>query len=349
MTTEGISPDAMAAMAAQAAGQQPIAMTKDQFEALGTLITSAHEDSKNHQRLVQAAAGIDRCDGLVPDNVRTWLRAMDGWQTEAVTDEFMVSLAKATTTGELLEEIRACCNVAPPHGIDDWTSLREHVVEHFLSACENIKLQAKLETIKQRMGEATPTYIRRFRTDALRAYGTSGRAATEEARVVASFLRGLANRQFAERLFRSGKVGTLQEVIAVALEKEAERERMEQVLRSRGEEPMEVAPVDSTTKLLGTLDTVQRRLDQVTNRLNKVEGSAKKEAEKPKPQRQEPRPMGRRSSRPDHRWNERGQPICNYCGFAGHLYRECPKRQQANATAKPASDSIPVKAPSGGL
>ena len=49
---------------------------------------------------------------------------------------------------------------------------------------------------------------------------------------------------------------TLDSALEVALEKEAERERMEQMLRSRGEEPMEVSSVDATSRLLGVMDTM---------------------------------------------------------------------------------------------
>ena len=183
---------------------QPLVMTREQFNQLGQLLASAHADNKTFQRLQHAAAGIDRCDGVVPEHVRTWIRAMDGWQSEAVTDSFMLDLAKATATGELLEEIRTRVNDTTDggiHAIEDWATRRAHVVEHFLSACEDVKLQTQLETTKQRTGETTPAYIRRFRTDATRAYGTTARAPTEENRVVASFLRGLSDRQFAERLY----------------------------------------------------------------------------------------------------------------------------------------------------
>jgi hypothetical protein len=154
-------------------------MTRAQFEQLGGLITAAHTDTKEFQKLLHAAASIDRCDGLLPEQVRLWIRALDGWQSEAVSDDFMLGLAKATATGDLLEEIRSHVNAEAPHNIEDWESLREHVMNHFLSACETIKLQTKLETIKQRSGETTPTYIRRFRADASRAYGTTPRAPTE--------------------------------------------------------------------------------------------------------------------------------------------------------------------------
>ena len=45
-----------------------------------------------------------------------------------------------------------------------------------------------------------------------------------------SFLRGLADRKFVESMFKSGRINTLAAATAVTLEKEAERERMEQML-----------------------------------------------------------------------------------------------------------------------
>ncbi len=314
------------------AGVQPIVMTTEQFNQLGQLIATNHADSQNFQKLQQAAAGIDRCDGLVPEHVRTWIRALDGWQSEKVTDAFMMDLAKSTTAGDLLEDIRTRTNDATDgglHAIDDWHNLRAHVVEHFLSACEDIKLQTQLESTRQRMGETTPAYIRRYRADARRAYGVKPRAATEESRVVASFLRGLTDRQFAERMYRTGRVTTLDAAVKTALEKEAERERMEQMLRSRGEEPMEVGAVEATGRLIGLMDKMQRSIEQVTTRLSKIE--ARKEAQPaPRPQQVAPKQQRRdRKSgrRPDHKWDDKGRPICNSCGKSGHVYRECPARR----------------------
>ena len=251
----------------------------------------------------------------------------------------MLELAKATATGDLLDEVRARVNdktAGGMHAADDWASLRAHIVAHFLSACEDVKLQTQLETTKQRMGETTPAYVRRFRTDANRAYGTKDRAPTEENRVVASFLWGLADWQFAERLYRTGRVATLASAIQVALEKEAERERMEQMLRSRGEEPMEVSSVEATDRLLGVMNMMQRRLEQVTSHLAKMEAAGearpntKPQQEIPKHRQQQGGQGDKR--RPRYRWDEQGRPICNCCARPSHIYRECPNRKGASAS-----------------
>ena len=244
--------------AADMVGAQPVIMTMEQFNQLGQLVANNHAENKNLQKLQHAARSIDRCDGLVPKHVRAWIRALDGWQSK-VSDQCMMDLAKATSTGDLLEEIRARVNDSTDggmHAINDWASLHAHVVEHFLSTCEDIKLQTQLESARQQMGESTRAYVHRFRADAARAYGMKARAATEETRVVASFLRSLADLQFAERLYWMGRVAKLDSAIKVALEKEAEREKMEQMLRSWGEEPMEVGALNATGQLLDLMGTI---------------------------------------------------------------------------------------------
>lgn len=197
----------------------PMVMTREQFKELGRLFTDAQVENRSQQKLAQAATGINRCDGLLPESVRGWLRALDGWKSENVTNKFVIELAKLTATGDLLEGIRRKVN-GDLDPVNEWSALRQHVVDHFLSACESIKFQTMLENIRQRVGETTPAYIRRFRADAERAY-TEVRAPTEEARVVASFLRGLADRPFSERLFRTGRTDTLTAATTVVLEKEA--------------------------------------------------------------------------------------------------------------------------------
>ena len=135
-------------------------------------------------------------------------------------DTFLIQLAKQTATGDLLEEIRRWTS-AEHNGVSTWPDLRKKVLEHFLLACETIKLQAQLEHAKQKEGETIPAYIRRYRAEATQAYPEE-RPTSEERHVVASFFRGFADRTFAERLFRTGKVTTLTEAIGTALEKEAE-------------------------------------------------------------------------------------------------------------------------------
>ena len=324
-------------------GSQPMAMTKEQYEQLAVLFSQAHAATRTQTRLAQAAAGIDRCDGAVPESTRLWVRALDGWATEGVGDEFMLELAKSTTAGDLLDEIRHWCNTHP-NPVATWSSLRGRILDHFLSACETIRLQTLLESSQQKSGETTPTYVRRFKMEAARAYPTA-RAASEENRVVGSFLRGLADHKFAESVFKSGRISTLAAATAVTLEKEAERERMEQMLRKQGHEVMEVGAAAATPataaadQVVSLLETLQRRMERLTTKVAKME-TRQMPAVSPRPTTTRGPKSGERRSPNWNRWADDGRPICNGCGKAGHMFRECPKRQQATTqTASPSQQS----------
>ena len=321
-------------------------MTAEQFETLGALYERTQVENRHLTQLSQAAQTVDKCDGLVAENTRAWLRCMDGWATEGeIDDAFMLSLAKHTSTGDLLEEIRRWCNTERTVGT--WAALKAKILEHFLSACENLKLQALLEKATQRNGETVSTYIRRFKAEAQRAY-VSTRAESEEFRVVSSFLRGLSDRRFAERVFRKGKTATLTEVTDTALELEAVQEKMDQVLHVTEPEPMEVDAVQAEATA-PSVSTLQRQVEHLTAQLAKAErqnrqGSRPRQVQQPSragdrtnsnPQASGKRGVNRtfatpktRRTRSDHKWTKEGKPICNNCHKVGHLYRECHDRRQ---------------------
>ena len=166
-------------------------------------------------------------------------------------------------TGNLLEEIRWWTS-SEHDGVSTWPDLRKIVLEHFLLACETLKLQVQLEHAKQKEGETISAYIWRYRVEATWAYPEE-RPTSEEWCVVASFLRGFADCTFAECLFCTGKVSTLTEAINTVLEKEAEWECLEQVLQTKGQESMEVNVVDkptvsTDTRMACMMEMIQQRL-----------------------------------------------------------------------------------------
>ena len=317
-----------------------VLMTADQFRDLGDLLQSTHNETRDLQRLAQAAQTIDRCDGLVPQQVRAWVRCLDGWNSESDTSPaFVINLAKATSTGELLEEIRRVTNVPAPSNIDEWDELRSHVVEHFLSACEEIKLQAQLEKAKQRLGETPAAYIRRFRGDATRAY-TQTRSQSEEERVVGAFLRGFADRTFAERLFRKGPHKKLHEAVKAALDLETQRERMEQVLHQQGHEPMEVGVTDALKGIATNVGTMNDMLRSVSARLDKLEKQPRQQQRPGQQQALQPSSATQAPQRPapqnsPYKWAEDGKPICAYCQKKGHKQFACRKKQADRKSANP--------------
>lgn len=336
-------------------GFTPIIMTKQQYEDLGGIVVAAQSLYVQQTMLAQAVATIDRCDGSVPELTRTYVRALDGYASETdMTALLLLKLAKATASGDLLEEIRRWTNTRE---VSTWADLRAHILEHFLSACETLKLQSMLEQTQQRLGESISTYIRRFRAEAERAY-PEARAATEETRVVSSFLRGFADRPFAERLFRTRKTSTLAEVIASALDKDAERERMEQTFAIQGHTPMEIGSIakPGTALVAATADgDIKTQLDQLCQKLTQIDKRTQQTAEAVKRVNKEATPpeskqgqTGGQQQKPKQnyvakynlKWTKDGRPICSHCRLAGHTYRLCGRRQagEAAATAQPAGN-----------
>lgn len=331
------------------AAPTPVIMTEAQFEALAGMFAGTQHDNQALTKLAQAALSIDRCDGAVPASTRLWVRALDGWATEPdVADTFLISLAKHTTSGDLLEEIRRWCNdnVTP---VKTWPVLRTRILEHFLSACESLKLQAMLEHATQTTGESISAYVCRYRVKAQRAYPDT-RAASEEFRVVSSFLRGFTDRKFAERLFRMGKIDTLAEVTVSALTLDAEREKMQQMLKVQGQEEMEVDSLDSDQKAVAAL---QQQVKQISARLAKTENkclannqhsrdaNSKQDSSKAtaKGAKSAMSPPPKKRSRPDHKWTASGQPICNFCSQVGHFYRNCQQRASSQQPKEAATQS----------
>ena len=62
------------ASSAASKSQSPLVMTFEQINQLTTLFADAHKDNRSRTVLLQAANGIDRCDGAIPENTRAWIR-----------------------------------------------------------------------------------------------------------------------------------------------------------------------------------------------------------------------------------------------------------------------------------
>ena len=243
-------------------------MSAAQYLDLKAAYLQAQQETRADQRLARAIQGIDRCDGQHPQHVRVWVRAIDGWQAEQPeAHDLHLELAKATSCSDLLDELRRLVS----GGLRTWTELRPKIIDHFLSACEEIRLQVQLETARQKNGENPAAYIRRFRTEAPRAY-SSARGAPEEDRVIGAFLRGFSDRHFAERLFRKGPLKSLTDAINLAFEMEAQRERMDQTLRAVGQEPMEVNVAEGRNPPLQvTVDKLVMAVTGITQRLTQMD------------------------------------------------------------------------------
>ena len=113
-------------------------------------------------------------------------------------------------------------------------------------------------------------YIRQFTIEADRAYPIT-RDAPEERRVVSSLLRGLADCKLPIKICDAEDADTLEGASRIALAREAQREKSEQVI---GHEPMELCSArqkkNAANKVLSIMDTMQRSMEQMHMRLQQT-------------------------------------------------------------------------------
>ena len=228
----------------------PVYMTDEQFQLLVKMIEDNQADIMKQKEIEMAVRDMGHCDGSTSDQTRQWIMEIDGWQLEEPDVDFLLDLIKATTDGDLLNKIRQwlhqekAVDTSSPLDMKGcichfakwqihpfiskgttWEGLREKIIHYFISPHETTRLQTALGTAKQKSGECTPTYIRRFSSEASRAY-LSARVTSEEQRVVSSFLRGFRDRKFAERLFDTGRITTLTAVIEAAREEVTREQKL---------------------------------------------------------------------------------------------------------------------------
>ena len=329
----------------------PLTMTGEQFQHLANMFVASNAETLRHTKIQSAATGIDRCDGSVPELTREWIQAISGWETEEPSPDFLLPLIKTTTTGDLLQEVRRW--TTEPQAATTWPQLRAKISDHFLSACETTRLQTALESIKQKVDETPAAYIRRFKSDVRRAYPNT-RESAEEQRVVMTFLKGFRDRSFAGRIFKTERTTTLEEAVAVALEKEAKREKLDQALGQH--EPMEIGAADkdkeAASRVLSIIQTMERRMAQLASTVDQHEsrltapprGSRPQEdwgsREKPRRDRQWKTSRKQQGRERDTRqrptgphWTHEGEPICFSCNRVGHMSYACTSSQAKNTAS----------------
>ena len=133
-------------------------------------------------------------------NMFVWMNATH--QQIGTTNHKVLFFAQETTDGDLLGEVRHWTQ--PPDEVSSWS---ERLTVLFVSAVDNLWLQKKLHSIKQRPEENTTAYILWYLSEAKLACPTAW-ALGEEGNVV-SFLKGLTDRAFAGHLLRTVQANTL--------------------------------------------------------------------------------------------------------------------------------------------
>lgn len=268
---------------------------------------------------------INICDGSSLRAVREWMRNISSCvhrvpqgQNE---DLFVISVTKATASGDLLDEIEQFLRNQPNA---NQAELRDHINASFLGPDEANVLKDELKSIRQGQREEIPNFNRRFLKAAEHAYPLPRDAATDEL-LTEMFLGALANGRIKDKCFsHDPRVADLQTVTTVASNEWARQRRRVRIQRdysTNTPEPMEVDSSENTSSppLRETLAAMASSLRRLQGDVNTLKAG--------------PSPSTARASvpAPTPRQDQRRSITCWYCGIIGHHQKDCRRRKRENA------------------
>lgn len=321
---------------------------KDRAESL-EVQRAAVREQQEQQATSDQIRRVSDCDGACPNLLREWLKEVE--LTVPYTRR-TVYVAAQRAQGILRREIERFLGPAERRENATWEALKDHIEQAFLPPQDDNTARHELESIQQGVYENCTSYARRFRELADLAYparirqvdGSLARYADQDRWILRSYLLGLRNKKFVERLVVEERVTSYEDAIGrvAAFERTQRLKRQaveEGLIPERSEEPMEIDALNTrgvTTEAKKTpenpmakdVQELQRKVDGLTEQFTKLMATLRKEQppenhRQPRDTRQAPRtrPL------PEHRFLENGTPICNYCGIEGHIARLCRKRR----------------------
>lgn len=203
------------------------------------IATGQHED-QTINRIAHIAQRIDTCNGTSPKQLREYLHEVGGYLNDGLTNIQVITLAKACSSGELLQEIRTITSRATEPATT-WETTEAELRTTFIPAADTLKLKHRFSHYKQLHSESTPNYIRRFKIDKNDAYGTTV-TGSDVTHLIGCFLRGLTDRTMARKICLQNKT-TLEETLQTTQQFADNSDKLYHLFLRPGEEPMDITVV----------------------------------------------------------------------------------------------------------
>ena len=175
------------------------------------LIAAKEEDStrnRNQGKIQDQCAHIERCDGLIMEDIREWIRKVQlAVQNTQTIPHNVRRIARKTTTEQLYRAIERWC-IGKPDVEITWVNLSHYVQDAFLGSNEAERLRLDLA----KGADSILMFNRKYRELADAAYGEN-RGNDAERTVIRHYLTALKDRELAKKVIMENKTATLTETI----------------------------------------------------------------------------------------------------------------------------------------
>ena len=261
-------------------------------------------EGKNQNTIRDQCAHIERCDGLVTEDIREWLRNVNlAVQNTQGIPHNVRRIIRKTTTGQLYRAVERWCLAQPPDGVT-WTNLSRYVQDSFLGTNEAERLRLDLAKVKQG-ADGILMFNRKYRELAEAAYGER-RGAEAERTVIRHYLTALKDHELSKKVILESNATTLAEVITYVDKMAMGLELFNTMFE---EEPMDCSMVDKEKTATDKSD-LEKKLEKQNTKIAKLQAQVQAMSMDRSP-----------PSRPGRRIT------CYQCGKEGHVRRDCPKNQ----------------------
>jgi hypothetical protein len=341
--------------------------TERQQIAANSITASAEKAAKRDRQTVVDAQILTtvRCSGSSSIKVREWIAEMEMTRSyfaedldephqTVARDIDTLKVAQATLQGEMRQCYQTFIDAQPNRKLVTWQSVRTHLTLAYLTADEEEYLKAAVGKTKQRSGETTGSYGRRFTQAAILAYSETARNAAIEAILLTKYIKGLHSLSIKRRVVQETEPKDVGEAMKAVETFTCQELRMSRILDNDYDpdapEPMEIGVVGTTPMSDPAILAMQRSMEGLHKELTKLKSStiyvanpqqatqvapvksyaravtpllpAAEAQMPPRPRRPFPvNPMGGPSFTPDK------QPICHECQQVGHVQKNCDTRR----------------------